>query len=75
MSTPASTPSCIASATSRSCAARRIPANWSYRAHELGYSALAMTDECSMAGVVRAHEAAKECGLKLIVGAEFRTDR
>src|SRR5437868_7573142 len=43
------------------------------RAHELGYSALAITDECSMAGVVRAHEAAKECGLKLIIGAEFRT--
>jgi error-prone DNA polymerase len=44
-----------------------------FRAHELGYSALALTDECSMAGVVRAYEAAKECGLKLIVGSEFRT--
>lgn len=43
------------------------------RAHGLGYSALALTDECSMAGVVRAHDAAKECGLKLIVGSEFRT--
>ncbi|HEX7116688.1 MAG TPA: error-prone DNA polymerase [Steroidobacter sp.] len=43
------------------------------RAAELGYSALALTDECSMAGVVRAHEAAKDCGLKLIVGSEFRT--
>lgn len=44
-----------------------------YRAYNLGYSALALTDECSMAGIVRAHEAAKECRLKLIVGAEFRT--
>ncbi len=42
------------------------------RAHELGYTALALTDECSLAGVVRAHVAAKECGLKLIVGSEFR---
>src|SRR3954447_7010549 len=43
------------------------------RAKELGYSALALTDECSMAGVVRAHEAAKKCGLKLLVGSEFKT--
>ncbi|MGA9993300.1 MAG: PHP domain-containing protein, partial [Thiobacillaceae bacterium] len=42
------------------------------RAHELGYAALALTDECSLAGVVRAHEAAKACGLKLIVGSEIR---
>lgn len=42
------------------------------RAAALGYSALALTDECSVAGVVRAHEAAKEHRLKLIVGAEFR---
>ncbi|MEO8629578.1 MAG: error-prone DNA polymerase, partial [Betaproteobacteria bacterium] len=41
------------------------------RAVKLGYSALAVTDECSLAGVVRAHVAAKETGLKLIVGAEF----
>ena len=37
-----------------------------------GYAALAITDECSVAGVVRAHQAAKEAGLALIVGAEFR---
>jgi error-prone DNA polymerase len=43
------------------------------RAAALGYSALALTDECSMAGIVRAHDASKEYGLKLIVGAEFRT--
>jgi error-prone DNA polymerase len=41
------------------------------RAHALGYAALALTDECSMAGMVRAHVAAKEVGLKLIVGAQF----
>src|SRR5512135_3168446 len=44
------------------------------RAHELGYAALAITDECSLAGIVRAHVAAKECGLKLIVGSEIRLD-
>lgn len=38
----------------------------------LGYRALALTDECSLAGVVRAHSAAKETGLHLIIGAEFR---
>ena len=42
------------------------------RAHQLGYSALALTDECSFAGVVRAHAAAKECGLPLIIGSEIR---
>src|SRR5262245_42903142 len=43
------------------------------RAKGLGYTALAITDECSMAGVVRAHDAAKKLGLKLIIGSEFRT--
>src|SRR5512139_546392 len=42
------------------------------RAHELGYTALAITDECSLAGIVRAHVAAKACGLRLIVGSEIR---
>jgi len=41
------------------------------RARALGYAALALTDECSMAGIVRAHVAAKEHGLKLLVGAQF----
>jgi error-prone DNA polymerase len=40
------------------------------RAARLGYSALAVTDECSLAGVVRAYVAAKEHGLKLIAGTE-----
>ena len=42
------------------------------KAAELGYTALALTDECSVAGVVKAHGEAKRQGLKLIVGAEFR---
>lgn len=41
------------------------------RAVELGYSALAVTDECSVAGVARAYLAAKDTPLKLIVGSEF----
>ena len=36
-----------------------------------GYAALAVTDRHSLAGVVRAHVAAKECGLKFIVGTEI----
>ena len=44
------------------------------RAAELGYAALALTDECSLAGVVRAHRAAKETGLPLIVGTELALD-
>ncbi|MGI9219871.1 MAG: error-prone DNA polymerase [Woeseiaceae bacterium] len=39
----------------------------------LGYEALAITDECTMSGIVRAHMAAKEYGLaKLIVGTELQ---
>jgi error-prone DNA polymerase len=41
------------------------------RAQSLGYAALAITDECSVAGVVRAHVEAKKQGLKLLPGAEF----
>src|SRR5438132_141851 len=41
------------------------------RAAELGYAALAITDRNSLAGVVRAHIAARQLGLKLIVGAEI----
>ncbi|MSR15100.1 MAG: error-prone DNA polymerase [Gammaproteobacteria bacterium] len=41
------------------------------QAAALGYAALALTDECSLAGAVRAHVAAKAVGLKLILGSEF----
>jgi len=34
--------------------------------------ALAITDECSLARIVKAHAAAREHGIKLIVGSEFR---
>jgi error-prone DNA polymerase len=44
------------------------------RAAALGYAALALTDECSFAGAVRAHLAAKGCGLKLIHGTEITFD-
>jgi error-prone DNA polymerase len=52
------------------------------RAQALGYSALAITDECSLAGIVRALDAqdatrpAKEQppAVRLIVGAEFQLD-
>ncbi|PIE41721.1 MAG: error-prone DNA polymerase, partial [Gammaproteobacteria bacterium] len=42
-------------------------------AARLGYQALAITDECSLAGVVRAHMAARQHPLKLIIGSEFIT--
>ncbi len=41
------------------------------RAQRLGYGALAITDECSVAGVVRAHGEAERLGLKLLLGSEF----
>ncbi len=47
------------------------PAELVGRARQLGYAALALTDECSLAGIVRAHAAARDCGLALIVGSEF----
>jgi len=52
-----------------------LPQELVQRASALGYAALALTDECSMAGVVRAHEAARDCGMKLIVGSEFALER
>ena len=50
------------------------PEELAKRAAELGYSTLAITDECSLAGVVRAHVAAKDCGLPLIIGTEIRLE-
>ena len=44
-------------------------------AHALGYRAIAITDECSVAGVVKAHLAARDLDIKLIVGAEFHIPR
>ncbi|MDP3131951.1 MAG: PHP domain-containing protein, partial [Burkholderiaceae bacterium] len=42
------------------------------RAHALGYSALAITDDGTVAGVVRAHQEARRLGLRLLPGASFR---
>ncbi len=49
------------------------------RAVELGYAGLAITDECTVAGVVRAHEEAKRlrelgCELRLLLGASFEVE-
>jgi len=41
------------------------------RAKQLGYAALTLADECSMAGIVRAYEASKEHGLQLLIGSQF----
>jgi error-prone DNA polymerase len=50
------------------------PAELVGRASALGYRALALTDECSMAGVVRAHMSAKRQNLPFIVGSAFTLD-
>jgi error-prone DNA polymerase len=42
------------------------------RANDCGYAALAITDECSLAGIVRAWEAARDTRLPLIVGTEVQ---
>ncbi|HEY0309873.1 MAG TPA: PHP domain-containing protein, partial [Luteimonas sp.] len=44
------------------------------RARQQGYAALAITDECSLAGIVRALEASRETGVPLIVGSEVTLD-
>jgi len=44
------------------------------RATRHGYSALAITDECSLAGIVRALRASRESGLALIVGSEMQLE-
>ncbi|WP_454913518.1 error-prone DNA polymerase [Stutzerimonas chloritidismutans] len=42
------------------------------RAKRQGYDALAITDECSLAGIVRAWQASKDTGLPLIIGSEVQ---
>ncbi|WOE77387.1 error-prone DNA polymerase [Pseudomonas protegens] len=44
------------------------------RAKALGYQALAITDECTLAGIVRAWQASRDSGLKLIVGSEMQVE-
>ncbi|WP_166252078.1 error-prone DNA polymerase [Marinobacter salicampi] len=48
------------------------PEELASRAHELGYSALALTDTCSVAGIPRAWAALKESTVKLITGSYFQ---
>ena len=43
------------------------------QANDLAYAGIALTDECSLAGVVRAHTVARELQIRLIVGSEFRS--
>ena len=50
------------------------PAELVNAAASQGYCALALTDECSFAGLVRAHVAAREQDLKLIAGTQLVLD-
>ncbi|MEC8562123.1 MAG: error-prone DNA polymerase [Pseudomonadota bacterium] len=43
-------------------------------AANIGYSAIAITDECSLSGIVRAYKSAKKHKIKLIVGSEFKVN-
>lgn len=40
----------------------------------MSYAAVAITDECSLAGVVKAHVAARERGIQLIIGSELNLE-
>jgi len=44
------------------------------RAARLGYSAIAITDECTLAGAVRAWQAARDVGIALVIGCEMRIE-
>lgn len=44
------------------------------RAARIGYRALAITDECTLSGIVRAWQASKDTGLPLIVGSEVHIE-
>src|SRR5262245_291998 len=66
---------CLSNFTFLRCASH--PEELIDRACQLGYAGLALTDECSIAGVVRAHMEAKKQSadghsLKLIIGSELR---
>ncbi|NNL90374.1 MAG: PHP domain-containing protein, partial [Marinicaulis sp.] len=47
------------------------PDELAVKAHELGLKAIAVADKNTLAGVVRAHAAAKEVGVQYIVGARI----
>lgn len=50
------------------------PHEYAWRAAELGYRAIGITDYNSLAGIVRAHTAAKEAGIQLLVGCRVEVD-
>ena len=43
-------------------------------AARLNYKAIAITDECSVSGLVRAHVTAKDCDIQLVIGASFEIE-
>ena len=65
------TPSCRSPPISRSCAAASHPDELVLTAAALGHRAIAVTDRNSLAGIVRAHQAAKEAGIRLVVGCRL----
>jgi error-prone DNA polymerase len=50
------------------------PHEYVWRAAELGYSALGVTDFNSLAGIVRAHTAARDAAIQLCVGCRIEVD-
>ncbi len=47
------------------------PQEYVLRARELAYSAICICDECSLAGMAKAHIAARELEIQLLVGSRF----
>ncbi len=47
------------------------PHEYVEQAYALGYQSIAITDECSLAGIVKAYVKARELNIKLIVGSRF----
>ena len=47
------------------------PGEYVKRAADLGYDAIAITDECTFAGIVKAFVASQEYNIKLIIGSRF----
>ncbi|MDE1904424.1 MAG: PHP domain-containing protein, partial [Alphaproteobacteria bacterium] len=43
-------------------------------AARLGHRAIAITDRNSLAGIVRAHDAAQQAGIRLVVGSRLDLD-
>ena len=44
-------------------------------ASERGYKSIAITDECSLSGIVRAHAESKKHDIKLIIGSEIKIQK